>query len=140
MRPRSSPAGAILDANPELREKLAQVAEWNLEAIHRAGADFALSHGFLAVQTLVALVRGRELIVLGEGTELLVEKTSPHLFGKRLSDSRIGSETDLNVVVRESGRITVNPPTSMELLPGSGLVMIGSPEQGQSFLAMGKES
>ncbi len=112
--------------------------DWNLEAIHRAGADFALSHGSLAVQTLVAMVRGRDLIVLGEGTELFVERTPEHLFGKLLAESGIGSATGLNVVaIREGDHFRANPPASTELTAGSELVMIGSGEQRQRFLAMG---
>ncbi len=111
--------------------------DWNLEAIHRAGADFALSHGSLAVQTLVAMVRGRELIVLGEGTELFAEKTPSHLCGKTLADSGIGAATGLNVVaIRDDGRFTANPPATAELQDGSELVMIGSADQRQRFLEL----
>lgn len=111
--------------------------DWNLEAIHRAGADFALSHGSLAVQTLMAMIRGSELIVLGEGTELFVEPTPPHLVGKALATSGIGSRTGLNVVaIREDGRFTANPSAQTELRPGSELVMIGSAEQRQRFLGL----
>jgi voltage-gated potassium channel len=112
--------------------------DWNLEAIHRAGADFALSHCSLAVQTLVAMVRKQELIVVGEGTELFIEKTPEHLFGKNLADSKIGATTGLNVLaIREKGRLTANPPASTELSRDSELVMVGSPEQRMRFLALG---
>jgi Trk K+ transport system NAD-binding subunit len=115
--------------------------DWNLEAIHRAGADFALSHGSLAVQTLVAMVRGRELIVLGEGTELFVERTPEHLFGKQLAESGIGSASGLNVVaIREDDHFWPNPTPSTTLTAHSELVMIGSGEQRQRFLAMGNGS
>jgi voltage-gated potassium channel len=111
--------------------------DWNLEAVHRAGADFALSHGSLAVQTLVAMVLDRDLIVVGEGTELFAEKTPEHLFGKSLAESRIGASTGLNVVaIREEGNFSANPPASTELKEGSELVMLGSAEQRQLFLAL----
>jgi voltage-gated potassium channel len=109
----------------------------NLEAIHRAGADFALSHGSLAVQTLISMVRGRELIVMGEGTELFAEKTPEHLFGKTLADSGIGSATGLNVVaIREHGEMLPNPRASTELNEGSELVLLGTAEQRLRFLAL----
>jgi voltage-gated potassium channel len=111
--------------------------DWNLEAIHRAGADFALSHGSLAVQTLVAMVRGQELIVVGEGTEIFIEKTPEHLFGKNLANSEIGAATGLNVLaIREKGQLTANPPASTELSRDSELVMVGSAEQRTRFLAL----
>jgi Trk K+ transport system NAD-binding subunit len=115
--------------------------DWNLEAIHRAGADFALSHGSLALKTLIAILRGSELIVVGEGTEIFIERTPPHLFGKPLFDSGIGASTGLNVIaIRENGRFVANPPASTELNAGSELVMLGSPEQRKLFLALGQRS
>ena len=112
----------------------------NLQAIHRAGADFALSHGSLAIQMLLAMVRGRELIVLGEGTELFSEDTPPHLVGKPLSESGIGARTGLTVVaIREAGRFTANPSPATELAAGSELVMIGTAEQRLSFQKIAAE-
>ena len=84
--------------------------DWNLEAIHRAGADFALSHGTLAVQTLSSLIRGRELVVVGEGSELFVEPIPEALVDKPLAGSGIGARTGLNVIaIRENGRFVTNP-------------------------------
>ena len=112
--------------------------DWNLEAIHWAGADFALSHASLAVQTLMAMVRGQELIVVGEGTELFIEKTPEHLFGKNLADSKIGETTGLNVLaIREKGQLIANPPASTNLSRDSELMMVGSAEQRMRFLSLG---
>jgi Trk K+ transport system NAD-binding subunit len=112
--------------------------EWNLEAIHRAGADFALSHGSLAIQTLLSMILGRELIVVGEGTELFVEPIPPSLAGKLLAASGIGAETGLNVIaIREDGHLHPNPPASTQLPANGELVMLGTTEQRQSFLELG---
>ena len=114
--------------------------DWNLEAIHRAGADFALSRASLAIQTLVSLILGRELIVVGEGIELLVEPVPEHLVGKSLAASEIGSKSGLNVVgIRADGEFMANPAASMELAEGAELVMIGTAEQRQRFLAKKKK-
>jgi voltage-gated potassium channel len=114
--------------------------DWNLESIHRAGADFALSHSSLAVQTLMAIVRERELIVLGEGTEFFVEETPRHLCGKTLADSGIGASTGLNVVaIRAQGQFISNPTAATELTEDSELVMIGTTEQRHSFLDLQRE-
>ncbi|MDP6980820.1 MAG: NAD-binding protein [Myxococcota bacterium] len=109
--------------------------EWNLPAIRRAGADFALSHVALAVKTIVSLIEQRELVIIGEGTELFIEPVPRKLAGKPLSESGIGAKTGLNVVaVRNDGESLTNPPATTEL-PGDGtLVMIGTPEQHRSFL------
>ena len=114
--------------------------DWNLEAIHRAGADFALSRASLAIQTLVSLILGRELIVVGEGIELLVEPVPDHLVGTSLAASEIGSKSGLNVVgIRVDGEFMANPAASMELAEGAELVMIGTAEQRQRFLAKKKK-
>jgi Trk K+ transport system NAD-binding subunit len=112
--------------------------EWNLEAIHRAGADFALSHGSLTIQTILSSILGRELIVVGEGTELFVEPIPAGLVGKPLAASGIGAATGLNVIaIRDNGELVANPPATT-LLPAAGeLVMLGTAEQRQKFLDHG---
>ena len=111
--------------------------DWNLEAIHRAGADFALSRSSLAIQTLVSLIMGRELIVVGEGIELFVEPVPDHLVGKALASSQIGARTGLNVIgIRTRGELVANPPGSVELEQGGELVMIGTAEQRQRFISI----
>ena len=115
--------------------------EWNLEAIHRAGADFALSHDSLAVQTLVSIIRGRELVVVGEGVELFVEPIPQGLAGKALAASGIGAETGLNVIaIRSEGHLEPNPPASTQLPLGGELVMLGTAEQRERFLSFGGRS
>ena len=114
--------------------------DWNLEAIHRAGADFALSRASLAIQTLMSLILGRELIVVGEGIELFVEPIPAHLVGEHLASSEIGAQTGLNVIgIRTNDKLIANPIGSTELTEGGELVMLGTAEQHQLFAAMKKD-
>ena len=111
--------------------------DWNLEAIHRAGADFALSHGSLAVQTLFSLIRGRELVVVGEGAELFIEQVPEALAGKSLASSGIGARTGLNVIaVRENGNFVTNLTGDSELPSDAELLLLGSSEQRERFLQL----
>lgn len=111
--------------------------DWNLEAIHRAGADFALSRSSLAIQTLTSMVLERELIVVGEGTELFVEPVPKDLIGASLESSAIGARTGLNVIgLRVNGSTIANPIATTELVEGSELVMLGTPEQRHAFLEL----
>jgi Trk K+ transport system NAD-binding subunit len=108
--------------------------DWNLEAIHRAGANFALSHGALAVKSLISLVQGRELVILGEGAELFIEGVPSTLAGKSLGESGIGARTGLNVIaVRHAGVSATNPAADTELPRDAELVMLGTAEQRQHF-------
>ena len=121
-----------LNAETHIVSRITQ--EWNLEAIHRAGANFALSHVALAVKSLISLVQGRELVILGEGAELFVESVPSALAGKSLGESGIGARTGLNVIaVRHAGASNTNPSAGIELSQDAELVMLGTPEQRRHF-------
>jgi Trk K+ transport system NAD-binding subunit len=108
--------------------------ERNLEAVHRAGADFALSHCTLGVTSLLSLVHGRELVLVGEGVDLFVEPVPRTLAGRTLGESAIRARTGLNVIaVEEPDGLAENPTSATELAPGLDLVMIGSAEQLAEF-------
>jgi Trk K+ transport system NAD-binding subunit len=108
--------------------------EFNLDAIHRAGADFSLSHNTLAIKNLSAVIQGRERIVLSEDTEVRSKVVPEALAGKSLGESQIGALTGLNVIaVRSNGESISNPSANTELPPGGELVMIGTAEQHQKF-------
>jgi Trk K+ transport system NAD-binding subunit len=122
-----------LNAETHIVSRITQ--DWNLEAIHRAGANFALSHGSLAVKSVISLVQGRELVILGEGAELFVEAVPSELAGKQLGDSGIGAQTGLNVIaVRHAGVSTTNPAADTELPRDAELVMLGTAEQRRHFV------
>jgi Trk K+ transport system NAD-binding subunit len=123
--------------NPETHIVSRITQDWNLEAIHRAGANFALSHGALAVKSLISLVQGRELVVLGEGAELFVEGVPSTLAGARLGESGIGARTGLNVIaVRHAGVSKTNPSAGTELPQDAELVMLGTAEQRRQFVKL----
>ena len=58
--------------NASLRIVSRVTHERNVEAIHRAGADFALSYTTLGAEAVMSLLRGGESVVLEEGAVLLV--------------------------------------------------------------------
>ncbi len=120
--------------NPDARIVCRVSEEWNLEAIHRAGADFALSHGSLAAKSVLSVVQASELVVLGEGADLFVEGVPEALEGKTLAESGIGARTGLNVIaLRAGGGSVTNPPADTELLRGAEMVMLGTVPQHQAF-------
>jgi Trk K+ transport system NAD-binding subunit len=124
-----------LNAETHIVSRITQ--DWNVEAIHRAGANFALSHGSLAVKSLISLVQGRELVILGEGAELFVEGVPSPLAGKQLGESGIGARTGLNVIaVRHAGVSKTNPSARTELPQDAELVMLGTAEQRQHFVQL----
>jgi Trk K+ transport system NAD-binding subunit len=122
--------------NPELRIVSRITHERNVEAIYRAGADFALSYASLGVENVFAQLHSRELLILGEGFELFSVLVPPSLVGKTISQSHIAKRTGLNVIgFQENGRMITNPPPDTRLSEGSELVMLGSTRGRQSFVA-----
>lgn len=122
--------------NPKMRVVSRITHERNIDAIHRAGADFVLSFTTLGVDAVYAALRGRRLVVLGEGVDLFTREVPPSLQGKTLAESHIGRQTGLNVVALEQDDTFVTDVSGDTLLPSEGhLLLIGSEEQVESFVA-----
>ncbi|MDB4433273.1 NAD-binding protein [bacterium] len=120
--------------NPRIHIVSRITHERNLEAIHRAGADFALSYCTLGVTSLLSLVHGRELVLVGEGVDLFVEPVPRALAGRTLGESAIGARTGLNVLaVEKPDGPAENPTSATELALGLDLVMLGSAAQLAEF-------
>ena len=62
--------------NPEPRIVSRITHERTLDAIYRARADFVLSYSTLGVDAVMSILNDRELVVLGEGVDLLHARTS----------------------------------------------------------------
>jgi Trk K+ transport system NAD-binding subunit len=120
--------------NPDTRIVSRITHERNLEAIHRAGADFVLSYTTLAVTSLLSLVHRRELVLAGEGVDLLIEPVPASLAGVTLAESGIAAQTGLNVVaLQKSDGPAENPTATTELVAGHELVMLGTAVQLAKF-------
>ncbi|MDQ4122702.1 MAG: NAD-binding protein [Acidobacteriota bacterium] len=109
--------------------------ERNLEAIHRAGADFVLSYAPLGAETIISLIQGRAPIIMGEGVELFTVRLPSRLAGKTLAESNIGSLTGLIVIAVRTDEETLASPPPWTVLPKNcRLSMLGTGEQLQSFI------
>ncbi len=120
--------------NPELRIVSRITHERNLEAIHRAGADFVLSYASLGVERVFSLLQGHELGILEEGVELFTVALPNALVGLSLVESEIGARTGLSVIgIQHNGHILTNPLPATKLMRGSELILLGSTQQRQAF-------
>jgi Trk K+ transport system NAD-binding subunit len=123
--------------NPELRVVSRITHERNIAAIYRAGADFVLSYATLGVDAITSILRGKKLIVLGEGVDLFARDVPESLQGKTLAESGIGAVTGMSVVALKQGDETLthfSPSTRLEA--GMELLLIGSNEQVQRFIEL----
>ena len=106
----------------------------NLEAIYRAGADFALSYASQGVEDIFAQLHAQDLLVIGEGVELFVVPAPTSLVGRDLGGCAVSERTGLTVVgVQQNGLVVTNPPPSTSLHKGTELIMLGSTKQRQAF-------
>ena len=122
--------------NPTLRIVSRITHERNVEAIHRAGADFVLSYTSLGVESIMSLVSGDATVTLGEGVRLFELPVPPSLAGKRLSQTGIGSRTGLSVVAMDvHGTLTTQMTADTVLPKGGKLLMLGSEGQRERFAA-----
>lgn len=121
--------------HPDLRIVSRITHERNLEAIHRAGADFVLSYASLGAESVFSILQNRQLVVLGEGIDMFLVDVPGSLAGKSLGESDIGARTGLNVIaIQKEGNVITNPRASLILEPGSQLLMIGSADQRELFV------
>ncbi|HKU40689.1 MAG TPA: NAD-binding protein, partial [Polyangiales bacterium] len=106
----------------------------NIEAIHRAGADFALSDPQFAVQSIVSSLEGRDLVLLGEGLELFDLPLPRSLAGTRLRDAGIRARTGLSVIAIVHGELVDGAPAPDHILQaGAHLLFVGTSGQADSF-------
>lgn len=120
--------------NPEARILTRVTHERNVEAILRAGADFVLSYASLGVQGVLAIVQGREPVVLAEGVDLFHIPVPRALARHTLAEARINERTGLNVIgVLQDGELLTTATAELRLEAGASLVAIGSAIERERF-------
>jgi voltage-gated potassium channel len=120
--------------NPGLRIVSRITHERNVEAIHRAGADFVLSYTSLGVDSIMSLVNGDATVMLGEGVRLFQVRVPASLAGQPLAKTGIGSRTGLSVVAMEHMEALTTQMTAETVLPEGGtMLMLGNADQRQRF-------
>ncbi|WP_412062261.1 potassium channel family protein [Rubrivirga sp. IMCC45206] len=122
--------------NPGLRIVSRITHERSTGAIHRAGADFVLSYASLGVQAVLAVLRRKELVVLGEDIDVYTIPPPPALHGRTLAESGIGARTGLTVIgIERDGAVVTDLSADTVLEPGTALVMFGDEGQRADFAA-----
>jgi K+/H+ antiporter YhaU regulatory subunit KhtT len=121
--------------NPNLRIVSRITHQRNIEAIYRAGADFALSYASLGVEHVFRQLHSRELLIMGEGFELFSILVPPSLASRTLGKSRIREKTGLEVIgIRQDGRLVTNPDPETVLGKNNELLILGSTRAREAFV------
>lgn len=106
----------------------------NLEAIHRAGADFAFSAGALGAKVIDSYVEGRDHVLLDHDVQAMSLPLPKSLENLKLSDTGITTKTGLAVVaVEQNGSIITDLANLERLTAGSTLILFGTSEQERIF-------
>ncbi len=120
--------------NPELRIVSRITHERNVEAIHRAGADFVLSYASLGAEAVFSILQGKELLMLGEGVNLFSAPLPRSLRGKALAETGIGARTGLTVIaLQRNGEVSTDLTGDTVLTADTQLLMLGDDEQQRDF-------
>lgn len=126
----------------KIRKELSIVSrmtlERNIDAIHRAGADYVLGYASLGCEYVMSRISGREPVMVGEGADLVTLDLPKSVAGKTLGESEIGKKTGLVVIgikPKEGGPDITGFDTSVVLPADSKLVMVGTEAQVQAFNA-----
>lgn len=122
---------------PDVRLVSRITHEKNMEAILRAGADFVLSYASLGVDSVMSILMGSDLVVLGEGINLFHMRVPAPFVGGTLAESGIGARTGLNVIgIQRDGHVDTAVRSDLRLEAGNELVMVGSREQRAALVDM----
>jgi voltage-gated potassium channel len=120
--------------NPALRIVSRITHERNLEAVHRAGADFVLSYSSLGAESVFSTLQGRSVMMFGAGIELFEVAVPAQLIGKTLEQCAIGASFGINVIaVQQDGEIQPNPSPTTPLPERAELLLVGTHEQREKF-------
>jgi voltage-gated potassium channel len=120
--------------NPELRIMSRITHEKNLEAVHRAGADFVLGYSWLGAEFVFSTLQGRSLMMFGGGVEVFAVQVPDQLVGKTLQESAVGAMSGVNVIaLQQDGEINTAPSPSLPLPANAELLLVGTREQRDRF-------
>jgi voltage-gated potassium channel len=120
--------------NPHLRIISRITHEQNLEAVHRAGADFALGYASLGAESIYSTIQDRRVMMFGAGVELFHVPVPAALAGMTLEQAAIGADSGANVIALRHGESTIaNPSPTTSLPPDGELLMLGTHEQRLGF-------
>lgn len=121
--------------NPELRIVSRITHERNIAAVIRAGADLVLSYAALGAEAITALLKQRELVLLGAGFDLFRIRVPPSLTGRTLARSEIGARTGASIIAVQAPESFIpNPSGDLLLEADMELIAVANAEQRESFL------
>lgn len=123
--------------NPGIRIVSRITHERNVEAVFRAGADLALSYATLGVESLMSIIRQREVLFLGEGIELFRLDVPRTARARTIADLGLGARSGAVVIgLEQNGEFVQTPGGDAVVQPGSTIFVIANPAEQDEMEAM----
>ncbi len=102
--------------------------ERNLATLHRAGADFVMSHASMGANAILNLLQRSTTVMLAEGLDVFKVGVPAALAGQALAHTAIRENTGCSVIaMRGPSGLQINPPATAVLPADGEIVLIGTP-------------
>ena len=109
--------------------------ERNVEALHRAGADFVMSYASMGATIILNLLKRNDIVMITEGLNFFRVGLPNELAGKTIAESQVYPETGCYITAVFTGKQSiVSPPPSMELSADCEILLIGTIEAENKYL------
>jgi len=108
----------------------------NVQILHRAGCDFVMSYASMGANMIVNILRHGNIVMLAEGVDVFKVQLPPSLSGKRLSETSVREECGCSIIaISHDHRTQINPDPATLLGEGSEIVLLGTVDSENAFLA-----
>lgn len=109
----------------------------NVPTMHRAGCDFAVSYATMGASILFNLLNRSDMLMVAEGLNVFTTPVPKSLANKTVGESSLRHDTGCSIVaVNANGETVINPNSDYRLPAGGELMLIGTVEGENKFLAM----
>ncbi len=109
----------------------------SVPTMHRAGCDFAVSYASMGASTFFNLLNRSDMLMVAEGVNVFTVAVPKSLENKTVGNSALRSDTGCSIVaIYANGETMINPPPDYSLPAGGELVLIGTVEGENKFLAL----
>lgn len=108
----------------------------NVPQLYAAGADFVVSNASVGANILLNILEGKATVFLTEGINVFRRSLPPQFAGQTIAATQIRPRTGCSIVALESAaehEPVFAPPPETVLVEGMSLILIGSPEQEETF-------
>jgi len=119
---------------PDIQIVSRATLERNLPTLHRAGADFVMSHTSMAANAVLNVLQRSTTVMLAEGLDVFKVRVPTTLAGQSLSSTSIRRDTGCSVIaIHDASGLLINPPPTAVLPPDGEIVLIGTAASEAAF-------